>query len=173
MAGTRYLLRLAIAGVLLLSASVAFGAEWMRYQNPRFGTAVDVPLTGFIANSPPDSGDGQIWTSADGAGQLMVYGTLIVTVDNFRAYRKYTLGLARDESVDITYSAGKRNWFVYSGYQGNSIVYEKVVLTRGCSSLIANHLYLKYPIVQKKRYDPIVRRMSKSLAASRSGSICN
>jgi hypothetical protein len=167
-------IRIGLIGLaaLYLSVTYAFAGAWKPYFNPRFGTIVDAPTEGFTASPPAASGDGQEWVSDDGSGQVLVYGTLIVTVDTFWQYRDYITDLARSDGLDITYAPGKGNWFVISGYLGQDIVYEKVVLTTGCSSLIANHLYVKYPVAQKKRYDPIVSRMAKSLQPSRRGSMC-
>ena len=156
------------AGMCVSFGSFAIADEWTIYVNPRFGTRAEVPAQGFTANPPPANGDGQSWTSMDGKGQLSVYGSFIVMAETFQGYRQYRLNSAREEFLDITYSAGKRDWFAYSGTQGRDIVYMKVVLSKNCSStLVANHIYLKYPASQKKRYDPIVKRMAKSLRAGR------
>ncbi len=157
----------------LTQIQLAQAQAWSRYSNPRFGTLVDVPANGFIADPAPTNGGGQSWRASDGNGLISVYGTFIVVAETFKGYRNYSLQAAREDGVDITYSAGKRGWFAYSGYRGSDIVYMKVVLTRNCSSLIANHIYLQYPAAQRKRYDSIVKRMAKTLRGSRSGVECN
>ena len=146
--------------------------DWIRYSNPRFGTMVDVPKNGFIANPPPANGDGQSWTSVDGRGQISIYGSFIVTVENFEGYRKYSLNSAQENGITITYSGGRRNWFVYSGIQGNEIIYTKVAVSRKCSSLVANHIYLKYPKSQRKRYELIIPHMAKSLGVLDLNDVC-
>jgi hypothetical protein len=87
----------------------------------------------------------------------------------FDDYRDFQMSTAREDGLDITYSAGGKTWYAFSGTKGGDIVYKKAVLSRGCSTPIANHIYLKYPASQRARYDPIVRRMAKSLRGGRAG----
>lgn len=144
-------------------ASAALADAWTRYVNPRFGTRADVPAEGFVADPAPQNGGGQSWTSVDGQGRISVYGSFTVVADSFKDYRAFTLDAARDSGVAITYSAAKDTWFAYSGTVGSEIVYEKAVLSRDCNPHVANHIYLRYPAVQRARYDAIVKRMAKSL----------
>mgnify|MGYP000385046410 CR=1 FL=1 len=141
----------------------AFSAQWERYVNPRFGASAEVPAHGFIAEPVPANNDGQIWKSADGRGSIAVYGSYMVVVDTFEQYRDFMLYAARSDGVEITYNVGGRGWFVYSGYLGNDIVYAKVVRSRNCAQTVVNHIYLQYPKSQKRRYDPIVTRLAKTL----------
>ncbi len=167
------ILRSGFLALALLALTVpALAAEWVRYTNPRFGATADVPTEGFIANPPPDNGDGQSWTSEDGKGLITVYGSFAAIVETFEAYRDWSIKIEKDGGLDITYDAGGRGWFAYSGIQGDDIVYNKVIRAENCSVLVANHVYLKYPASQKGRYDPIVRRMAKSLT-SELGWVCD
>ncbi len=166
------LLALFLCGVSFPFSTVNAGA-WLTYRNARFGTIANVPASGFLAQPPSQNGDGRVWISSDGLGQILVFGDLVVTVDTMAAYRREILGYARDDGLDVVYSAARRNWFAYSGYLGGDIVYEKVVITPDCAPMIANHLYLRYPISQKKRYDPIVRRMAASLGGNSAAPMCN
>ena len=160
-----------LALVIMALAVPALAADWVRYSNPRFGATADVPAEGFIANPPPDNGDGQSWVSEDGKGEIAVYGSFVVIAETFEAYRNFLIKSAKDEGLDIIYDVGGRGWFGYSGLQGSDIVYMKVVRAENCSALVANHIYLKYPASQKESYDPIVRRMAKSLT-SKLGMAC-
>jgi hypothetical protein len=170
-----YLIHHALIGMaVLVSVSLPAGAaDWGQYYNSRFGTVADVPAHGFWPREPSANGDGQEWVSDDGLGQILVFGDLIVTADTVKAYRREILGYARDDGLDIVYSVAKKNWFAYSGFLGPDIVYEKVVVTRGCDPMIANHIYFRYPTRQKKRYDAIVRHMAASLAGDASAAMCN
>ena len=169
----RNLIRIATLCLVALPIFPALAASWLIYNNARFGTIADVPARGFTAKPPSANGDGQSWVSDDGLGKILVFGDLVVTAGTVAAYRQEVLGYARDDGIDIVYNAAKKNWFVYSGFLGKDIVYEKVVITPGCDPMIANHIYLRYPASQKKRYDPIVRHMASSLTASRSAGMCN
>ena len=161
------------AAIACLSAFAApAGAqEWTAYINPRFGTAADVPASGFRAEPPPANGDGQSWTSADGRGKIIVYGSFMAVADSVRGYRQFMLKSARESGVDVTYNTGRGDWFVYSGLANGMIVYAKVRVTSPCGSMVANHIYLKYPANQQSYYGPIVQRMAASLRG-RSGAPC-
>lgn len=163
-----------IALVTIISLPmVARSAQWLIYSNARFGTTADIPAQGFVAQPPSENGDGRAWFSTDGRSEILVFAALAVMVDNLRDYRRDTLGYARDGGVDIVYNAGKKNWFVYSGFLGGDIVYEKVLMTRSCGSLVAHHLFLRYPASQKKAFDSIVTHMSRSLQVQPVADTCN
>jgi len=61
----------------------------------------------------------------------------------------------------MSYQAGGRGWFVYSGRRGREIRYTKVIHRCGA----AHSVFLRYPAAQKRRYDPIVTRISSTLSA--------
>ena len=166
---SRLIAAIAVGLLLLVSAVPALAADWERYANPRFGTSAEVPVNGFSADPAPENGDGQGWTSTDGKGQIRVFGSFIVVAETFKGYREFQMRAAQEDGLDVTYSAGGKDWYALSGTQGGDIIYEKAVLSRGCPTPIANHIYLKYPASQRARYDPIVRRMAKSLRGGRSG----
>lgn len=161
-----------LVGLFLFARSIAIADDWMSYVNPRFGTTAEVPVEGFAANRPPDNGDGQSWASVDGKGTISIYGSFMVVADTFQGYREFTLNTAREDGVTITHSAGRDDWFAYSGTRGPDIVYMKALLSKDCAPPTAHHVYLKYPATQRKRYDPIVTRVAKSLRAGR-GVDCN
>ncbi len=164
-----------IAIIFLASLPVvpAQAGQWLIYNNARYGTSADIPANGFSAEPSAQNGDGQTWVSADGRGRILVFGELVVTSATLPAYRQQILSYARSDGVDIVYNVAKKNWFVYSGFIGNDIVYEKVLVARGCDPMLAHHVYLKYPISQKKRYDSIVRRVAASLAGAPFSPMCN
>jgi hypothetical protein len=69
--------------------------------------------------------------------------------------------LARDGPGDVTYDRTRRDFFVVSGYRGANIFYTKVALSSDRSSACV--FEITYPRVQKKSFDQIVTRMSRSL----------
>lgn len=158
-------LPLALVAALVCIVPAVAQQAWQSYLNPRYGTADELPAAGFIADAAPENGDGQSWTSADGLGRLRVYGAQIAVADSAAGYRKFTLQAARDRGVDITYSAGKRGWFAYSGTVGDDIVYMKAVVSEACGTLTAHHIHLRYPAAQRERYAPIVAHMAATLHA--------
>ncbi len=154
-----------VASLMVASASMAFADAWAAYLNARFGTSAEVPAKGFVLDPPPENDDGRSWTSSDGRGKISIYGALLIDgiAATIQEYRQFELASAGDAGVNVTYQTGKDDWFAYSGYTGDDIVYMKVLVKRQCGDLVGHHLYLKYPAAQRTRYDPIVDHLTRSL----------
>jgi hypothetical protein len=71
--------------------------------------------------------------------------------------------LSKDQRV--AYAARGANWFVLSGSQGNKTFYQRYLLSH--RQRIENSFQISYPSRLNVPYDPIVRRMSRSLRAGR------
>lgn len=152
----------ALAAILCaLTAAPAAAEDWLHYVNPRFGVSADIPSWLFTAD-PPENGDGQRWTDRSDGGTIAVYGAYQVVADDIAGYRAYTLAAARTRGIDLTYERHGPGWFVYSGFDGETIVYERV--ESGCEGAIVVAIRFEYPADSKRRWDPIVRRGASSLA---------
>lgn len=149
---------------VVLSVENSTASDWMRYENARFGTIADVPLYGFSPLPPPSNGDGQRWLSMDGKSEIGVYGSYVSSIGTWDEYKAFRLNALESDGADVTYSAEGPDWFVYSGVADHEIFYIKVLISTDCGVEIANHLYATYPEDQKAAFDPIITRMSKSLA---------
>jgi hypothetical protein len=161
--------RLALAWVVAFAgiASAALAQGWTTYVNARFGTVADIPAHGFTADAAAENADGQAWTSVDGLGRISVYGSFMVVADTTAEYRRFSLEAARGEGIEVTYDAGRGNWFAWSGTIAGDIVYMKAVVTQHCGSAVAHHVHLRYPAAQQGIYAPIVKRMSAGLRGPR------
>lgn len=145
--------------------SIALGAGWQPYVNERFGAAADVPAD-YSAGDPPANGDGLTFTSPDGAATISIWGALAtVTDESFADYATRLVSHDKDDGWDVSYSAGKSDWFAFSGSKGDRIFYEKVI--KACNGEIANHVRLEYPVARKKEFDPIVAHVAKSLRSEK------
>ncbi len=153
----------AIVALACAMPSAAGEPTWRTYVNPRFGASAEVPRRGFVADRPPDNGDGQGWTSTADGGHIAVYGAYQVVAETFADYRRWVADAARSDGVDITYEASGAGWFVYSGLDGDRIVYERVLSACGGEIVVA--VRFDYPAARQKAWDPIVRRTARSLAA--------
>lgn len=149
---------------LAITAGVSSASDWMRYENSRFGTIADVPLYGFSPLPPPSNGDGQRWLSMDGKSEIGVYGSYVSSIGTWDEYKAFRLNALESDGADVTYSAKGPDWFIYSGVADHEIFYIKVLISTDCGIEIANNLYATYPEDQKAAFDPIIARMSKSLA---------
>jgi hypothetical protein len=155
---------------LVLTFGGAFSAEieWTRYTNSTFGYSVDVPSGLFRSSSNEDKGVTLL--EQEGRGQIDIYGATNVQMLTPRQFEQALAGA--DRIREITYSRRGESWFVISGYyrrQGDEsddlIFYAKFLFSQDRSALSA--FEASYAAVDKRRYDPIIERMEKSLTAPR------
>lgn len=158
------------ATLVVLATHAATAAEkWVRYTNQRFGTSAEFPADLVSPEPPPANGSGQTYVSEDGLIRISIFGSFLVLVENFEAYRQDRLNLADESGIEVTYSAGGKGWFVYSGLKDGEIVYFKSI--PACGGEAAGHIVLTYPQNRKEFMDPIVERVASSLQ-SQQGSDC-
>jgi hypothetical protein len=145
---------------LLLLCSPAFAAEWTVYSNPRFGASVDIP-PGFVNDVPAsENGDGLVFHSADGQAELLVWGGNL-TDEDFKLDAEIRLNRELDYDWQVSYKKSGNDWSVYSGSQSGRIMYARSLSS--CNGTQAVHFRIEYPEAQKKDYDAVVKRLSKSL----------
>jgi hypothetical protein len=152
-----------LVGPSLLAPAPA-AESWKLYVNARYGTAAEYPADRFHPGRPPDNGDGQAFTAADGA-ELRIFAHWNIDDDRPGNYET-SLRSGDSDYADVTYRATGNNWLVLSGNRGASIFYEKYIFTKGKNSAI-HALTVTYPRDAKAAYDPIVARMARSLRAGR------
>lgn len=138
-------------------AARAEGGRWLTYQNDRYGTTIDYPDQ-FKAEPPPDADDGRKFTSADGA-EFSVYASYNALDFNLDKYEGFILKNL-DPGQIVTYKAHGGNWFVISGTKGDTVFYERHLLSHG--GQMTEGFSMTYPAAAKSSYDPIIARMAKS-----------
>jgi len=147
---------------LLLLCSPAFAAEWTTYSNPRFGASVDVP-PGFVNDVPEsENGDGLIFHSGDKLAELLVWGGNLTDGD-FKLDSAIRLNRELDDDWQVSYKDSGDDWSVYSGSRSDRIMYARAISS--CHATQAVYFRIEYPEAQKKEYDAVVERLSKSLKA--------
>jgi len=153
----------ALATLMLCIGGVARAAgpetQWRDYSNARFAFAACYPASTFKMEPPPAIDDGRSFYSRDGA-----------ELDVFGSYFGADGGLAKERADEernvegsINYRAAGTDWFVYSGSGRGKIFYNKTILRDGRFVSLA----IKYPVAQRAKYDPIVRRMVACLKVFR------
>ena len=145
-----------------LIALPAAAKSWRTYRNERFGTKIEYPDR-FRSGRPPDNGGGLAFTSQDGA-KFSIWGSLNVLEHDLKGLEEF-LDEDRPSSERVTYRARGENWIVLSGTRGNTVFYERHLLSH--SGSIVNGFEIVYPARLEKAYDAIVTRMSRSFAAGR------
>jgi hypothetical protein len=160
------LLTAVLVGSLLVAPAPKAAAEnWKLYVNARFGTAAEYPADRFRPGHPPDNGDGQAFTAADGA-ELRIFAHY--NVDDYTPAEQETfLRSAGSDYTDVTYRATGKNSLVLSGYRGDLIFYEKYIFAGRKDDGVIHALTVTYRRDTKTVYDPIVARMARSLRQGR------
>ncbi len=148
--------------VLLLALAPAASAQtrWTTYANARFGTTADYPADLFSRRDPePENGDGVRLHSADGRATLTIFGHYNAGNDTPASYYETVV-----DKTGVTYKHVTRASYVASGQRGGDIFYERCNFRRGDRATV-DCFELTYPAQEKKTWDPIVARISRSLRA--------
>jgi len=158
--------RLALALLLSLAAAGAVAADgWSRYENPRYGYAVDIP-PGFSRISEAENGDGGTSRAAGGRATLAVWGTGLL-VDSFKGEAGGRVESAKLDGWEISLNKISSKSATWSGTREDRILY--VHGRPGCEGEAA-YFQLEYDADVKEAFDPLIARMAKSFQAK---SDCN
>lgn len=134
--------------------------QYRVYTNARYGFSV--PYPDFLIPQPEaDNGDGRVFISQDGMVTMTAWGshTPSVIQENPTLDTYYDF-IISDLDYEPTYKTKGENFFVFSGYKGNNIVYQRHTLK---SDGTENVLILEYPIEQKKRFNDITTYVSMNM----------
>lgn len=157
-----------LAGLVLLcaisgGAARAEGGAWPTYYNVKYAFSGCYPGNLFTGKGESDSGDGQEFTSADGA-KIDMFGAYVMDdppLDNLHDE------MAEDERNYLGASGKpvlqrlKPDYFAFSGYAGNQIVYEKMLL--GNDKFLT--FVFTYPTAKRALYDPLIAPMLRCFTA--------
>jgi hypothetical protein len=149
-----------LAGVVLAILSrPAASEEWTTFVEPNFGTRLAVPAEMFSVHEGPSyRGVGEQYTTTDGRAALAVYSQRNVRHDTPRTY------LQRNNLVPrrmIEYARVTGSFFAISAVKDGMIFYSRCNFSNRSSMI---HCFdLKYPAGEKRAWDAIVTRISRSL----------
>jgi hypothetical protein len=158
----RLIFALPVAAIVVALAPLAAFAQakWLTYTNVRFAFAVDYPADTFPSYVESDNSDGATFSASEPGVELRAFGFW-----NNDHQRSRTLLTERYAGKTLSYSAVKRDYFVASGRQegrdGAAIFYDRCNLA-GERVVCVN---LVYPAAQKKKWDAVVSRVTRSLRA--------
>jgi hypothetical protein len=155
-----------LAVLLLVAPAREAAAEtWKLYLNARFGTAAEYPAERFHPGPPPENGDGQRFTAADGA-ELAIFASY--NGDDYTpATFEASLRSGNSDYSDVTYRAAGSNWLVLSGNRGASIFYERHIFVKRKDADTIHGFVITYGRDAKAIYDPIVARIARTLHSAR------
>lgn len=136
----------------------ALAGDWERYENHRFGYAIDIP-PGFSEMVEAENSDGGVSTSPDGNGELRVWGAYLVDRD-FKSDVDERVQSDASDGWTITYDRRKATNASWSGSKSGRVFYARALT--GCDGA-AIYVRLEYNHTQLNAFDPIIKRLVKSL----------
>lgn len=153
----RYLLALALT--VTSTMAVAQPSDWQSYVVRETGASADIPTAIFSEDGgQPAGGYGRRFLTADGRATLTIQ-----SVPN-KANTSPAAFLAKMRPpLDIVYQRVTPNFFVVSSFRNSKIWYDR------CNSVgqYMNCILIDYPAAEKRQWDSVVARISKTLGTTR------
>jgi hypothetical protein len=134
--------------------------DWQTFVVPEFGTTVEYPASIFaVADGKAEKGFGQRFSSADGRSVLTIYTRENEAGDTPASYLKNNLRTGRSA---LDYQRITRTFFAISSEREGLIFYSRCNFSADAGGAI--HCFdLVYPQREKRAWDPVVTRISRSL----------
>jgi hypothetical protein len=148
------ILAAAMALSVMLSGAKAEG--WTSYRIAESGTSVDVPVSVFTELAGKPDGYGQQFRTSDGRADLTIQA-----VSNRQGLSPTAFLASKDPPSGIIYKRITPRFFVVSSIKRDKIWYNRCNFSRG----YVHCVLINYPAAEKRRWDPIVTRISHSLSA--------
>lgn len=149
------------AGFALLIAGASAMARAGYYENARFGYSIEIPA-GFSKVVEAENSDGGTARSANGAAELAVWGANLLDETFAEDVRSRVVSDAT-EGWSIRYKVVKRARASWSGSKGGRVFYSRAI--RACEGQAA-YFRIEYDRAAAKAFDPVVRRLAKTLKAT-------
>jgi len=147
---------LVLGGLTGAAAAAPGGAGWGSYRDKEAGVAFDFPGHIFAVDSAAQGRQGTVFTSTDGRARIRVFGAANEANDSPARYLKR---VARPEAANFTYVRTAPRFFVASGTRDGMIFYRRCNFAGGQVGC----LQLDYPQSDKRVFDAVVTRISRSL----------
>ncbi|WP_025032457.1 hypothetical protein [Bradyrhizobium sp. DOA9] len=144
----------AVIIALCATASIASANGWRTYRIPESGTSVDIPASIFTEPAGKPDGYGQQFRSRDGSADLTVQA-----VENQQGLSPAEFLASKNPPTGLIYKRITSNFFVVSSIKRDKIWYNRCNFARG----YVHCVLINYPAAQKRRWDPVVTRISRSL----------
>jgi hypothetical protein len=162
--GRRFAVNAAIAALAVsyaphLAASTGGPHAWQSYREPSSGVTVNFPRDLFPVDAGPSLvGTGHVYSSPDKHAFMAVF-SVPIPADG----RNPVEDLVRDGELKngavVTYRRVARRFFVASGFDGDSIFYDRCNFTDSSEKCV----HIEYPKKEIRSWDKIVTRISLSL----------
>ena len=164
--------------------------DWFRYENGRFGLAIDIPARGY-RYTIPINGSGVAVTSDDEKITMTILAHFTINNAAFsddphdpdafknaasavrRVYEHQVAGTLAEGDMTITYRAKKKYFYVVAGhYKGpageDKIYYDRYTVSPNCPHVFSS-ARITYPRSKERELGKFVTRTSRSLRSTCSG----
>ena len=133
--------------------------EWKTFSIPQFGTSVDYPTTVFsISEGESEIGIGQRFRTSDGRASFSIYSTANDAAETPVTYLRNNLRRPRSA---LQYERVTSSFFAISEETQDTIYYSRCNFSNNDRTI---HCFdLMYPFQEKRAWDRIVTRISRSL----------
>jgi hypothetical protein len=149
---------LALLIFALSFASLSFAqTRYGTYANDRFAFSVLYPSGVLKMQPPPENNDGRTFLSYDSSVEMRVWGQYNALN---RSLREEYVDAQKAFDSEPSYKVLGNSSFVVSGIKNGKIFYQKTLYRKSNDAYYT--LTFEYPQAQRKKYDPIVTRISKS-----------
>jgi hypothetical protein len=142
------------------SSAASDPIEWKTFSVPNLGTRVDYPARIFsVPKGEPEVGIGQRFSTADGRAQLSIYSRPNEGGETPSTYLQHKLRYPRSA---IQYQRVTRSFFAISTETDGTVYYSRCNFSSNAGGAI--HCFdLMYPQTEKRAWDGVVTRISRSL----------
>ncbi len=151
-----------LVGIFLLTASASgHAANWLRYRDQTHGCRIEYPGRLFSRDARDVEKDFQRFSGASENTYFRIQG--VANEENLNSRQIRATYLKENAPGDVIYGKTKKDFLVVSGYKGRSIFYTRVAVSPDNKTLCI--VEISYPRAEKRAFDPIVTRMSRSFRA--------
>jgi hypothetical protein len=134
--------------------------EWRTYSVPNFGTRVQYPSSLFsVSEGEPQVGIGERFTTSDGRAHLWIYSRSNEAGDTPVTYLRHNLRYPRSA---IAYQRVTPSFFAISTETDGTVYYSRCNFSGNAGGAI-HCIDLMYPQTEKRAWDGVVTRISRSL----------
>ena len=148
-----------VAGTLAVLATAALAGEWGHYANARFGFNIDVPPD-FVAHGESDNGDGQFFDTP--TAEFLVFGSSMLD-ETLEAVADRVKSQMEQDHYTVTYEASTPSWASFSGVNGGTIIYVRLIPL--CGGIAFGEFTLSYGRADVAKFDPVITRLVRSFTS--------
>ena len=142
-----------------IAASTGGSHAWQSFREPSSGVSVSIPRDLFPVDAGPSLvGTGHLYSSQDGRAFMAVFSVPIPQDGRNRVEELIRRSELKNGAV-VTYKRLTRRFFVASGFDGDSIFYDRCNFTGRSEKCV----HIEYPSKEIRAWDGIVTRVSLSL----------